>query len=129
MGEEQKNIIVESNHLISLECDWDNLKPKINFNGNSLERWINNLNYIYFFRGISIYKYIDIVNNIKIEKYKENDKIIKKSEKVEYVYFIKKGTLILNVDDEIIQEYHSGNSFGEIFIFDRKPAFGKFTVA
>ena len=129
LGEEQKNIIVESNHLISLECDWDNLKPKINFNGNSLERWINNLNYIYFFRGISIYKYIDIVNNIKIEKYKENDKIIKKSEKVEYVYFIKKGTLILNVDDEIIQEYHSGNSFGEIFIFDGKPAFGEITVA
>ena len=115
--------------IISLECDWDNLKPKINFNGTSLEKWINNLNYIYFFRGISIYKYIDIVNNIKIEKYKENDKIIKKSEKVEYVYFIKKGTLILNVDDEIIQEYHSGNSFGEIFIFDGKPAFGEITVA
>jgi len=54
LGEEQKNIIVESNHLISLECDWDNLKPKINFNGNSLERWINNLNYIFFQRNINI---------------------------------------------------------------------------
>ena len=129
LGEEQKNIIVESNHLITLECFWDAFKSKINFIKNTLDKWINNLYSIYFFRGLPIFKLIEIAKNIKIEKYKENDKIIKKSEKVEFVYFIHKGTLILEVDDEIVQEYHEGNSFGEIFIFNGMPSFGEIYVA
>ena len=129
LGEEQKNIIVESNHLIALECFWDAFKSKINFMKNTLDKWINNLYSIYFFRGLPIFKLIEIVKNIKIEKYKESDKIIKKSEKVEFVYFIHKGTLNLEVDDEIVQEYHEGNSFGEIFIFNGMPSFGEIYVA
>ena len=128
LGEEQKNIIVESNHLISLECSWDIFKENINFMGNTLIKWINNLNSIYFFRGLSVYKLVDIAKNIKIKKYKEGDKIIKKSEKVEFVYFIHKGTLHLQIDEEIFQELHTNNSFGEIFIFDGKPAFGEIFV-
>jgi hypothetical protein len=31
LGEEEKNIIAESNHLISLECPWDIFKDKMNF--------------------------------------------------------------------------------------------------
>ena len=129
LGEEQKNTIVESNHLITLECFWDTFKLKINFIKSSLDEWINDLYSIYFFRGLSIFKLIEIAKNIKIEKYKENDKIIKKSDKVEFVYFIHKGTLKLEVDDEIVQEYHEGNSFGEIFIFNGMPAFGEIYVA
>ena len=128
LGEEQKNIIVESNHLICLECPWDIFKKNINYIGNTLEKWINDLNSIYFFRGLSVYKLIDIAKNIKIKKYKEGDIIIKKSEKVEYVYFIHKGTLLLKIDDEIFQELHTNNSFGEIFIFDGKPSFGEIFV-
>jgi CRP-like cAMP-binding protein len=48
LGEEQKNVIVESNHLISLECPWDVFKEKINFIGNTLEKWINHLHSIHF---------------------------------------------------------------------------------
>ena len=128
LGEEQKNIIVESNHLISLEFSWDLFKEKINFIGSTLGEWINNLNSIYFFRGLPIYKLVDIAKNIKINKYKEGDKIIKKTEKVEYVYFIYKGSLTLDIDDEFIQEYHKNNSFGEIFIFNGKPSFGEIIV-
>ena len=129
LGEEQKNIIVESNHLISLECTWDIFKAKMNFFGNTLNKWIINLNSIYFFRGLPASKLIDIVKYIKILKFKEGDKIIKTGEKVEYVYFIHKGTLILNIDNEFTKEYHAGNSFGEIFIFNGKPSFGEISVA
>ena len=128
LGEEQKNIIVESNHLISLECSWDIFKEKINFIGNTLEKWINSLNSIYFFRGLPIYKLVDIAKNIKIKKYKGGDKIIKKGEKVENVYFLYEGTVLFEIDDEIIQELHINNSFGEIFIFNGKPAFGEISV-
>ena len=128
LGEEQKNIIVESNHLITLECPWDLFKEKINFIGNTLEKWINILNSIYFFRGLPVCKLIDIAKNIKIKKYKEGDKIIKKAEKVEYVYFIYEGTVLLEIDNQIIQELHANNSFGEIFIFNGKPAFGEIYV-
>ena len=128
LGEEQKNIIVESNHLIALECNWDILKAKINFMGSPLDNWINNLHSIYFFRGLPVYKIVEIAKNLKIKKYKEGDKIIKKAEKVDYVYFIYKGNLLLEIDDEIIQEYHENNSFGEIFIFNGKPSFGEIFV-
>ena len=129
LGEEDKNIIVESNHLISLECSWDIFKSKVNYFGNALNKWIVNLNSIYFFRGLPVSKLIDIVKNIKIEKFKEGDKIIKKGDKVEYVYFIHRGTLTLDIDNELTKEYHSGNSFGEIFIFNGKPSFGEISVA
>ena len=129
LGEEDKNIIVESNHLISLECSWDTFKSKVNYFGNTLNKWIVNLNSIYFFRGLPVSKLIDIVKNIKIEKFKEGDKIIKKGDKVEFVYFIHRGTLTLDIDNEFTKEYHSGNSFGEIFIFNGKPSFGEISVA
>ena len=129
LGEEQKNVIVESNHLISLECDWDILKKNINVMDHGLNEWIDDLNSIYFFRGLPVYKLVEIIKNIKIEKFKEGEKVIKKSEKVEYVYFINKGTLLFELESEIFQEYHSGNSFGEIFIFNGKPAFGEISVA
>ena len=129
LGEEQKNVTVESNHLISLECDWDILKKNINVMDHGLNEWIDDLNSIYFFRGLPVYKLVEIIKNIKIEKFKEGEKVIKKSEKVEYVYFINKGTLLFELESEIFQEYHSGNSFGEIFIFNGKPAFGEISVA
>ena len=94
LGEESKNIIVESNHLISLECSWDTFKEKMNIMNTSLENCINELNTITFFKGLSINKLIDIAKNIAIEKHEKNTKIIKKGDKVEFIYFIKNGTVI-----------------------------------
>jgi hypothetical protein len=37
LGEEPKNIIVESNHLISLECSWDSFKEKVLLMDTSLD--------------------------------------------------------------------------------------------
>ena len=128
LGEESKNIIVESNHLISLECSWDSFKEKMNIMNMSLENCINELNTITFFKGLSIYKLIDIAKNIAIEKYEKNTKIIKKGDKVEFIYFIKNGTVIFEEDHETFKEYHEGNSFGEIIIFNGKPAFGEIKV-
>ena len=93
------------------------MKKNINVMDHGLNEWIDDLNSIYFFRGLPVYKLVEIIKNIKIEKFKEGEKVIKKSEKVEYVYFINKGTLLFELESEIFQEYHSGNSFGEIFIF------------
>ena len=89
LGEEPKNIIVESNHLISLECSWDSFKEKILLMDISLDECINELNTIYFFKDLSVYKLIEIRKNIVLENFEKNAKIIKKGEKVEFVYYIK----------------------------------------
>ena len=128
LGEEQKNIIVESKHLITLECSWDAFKERASIMGTSLENCINELNSFFFFKGLPIYKLIDIAKNITIENYEKNAKIIQKGDKVESVYFIKNGTVTLEEDNEVFKEYHEGNSFGEIFIFNGKPAYGQVTV-
>ena len=128
LGEEPKNIIVESNHLISLECSWDSFKEKILLMDISLDECINELNTIYFFKDLSVYKLIEIRKNIVLENFEKNAKIIKKGEKVEFVYYIKNGTVIFEEDNEIFKEYHEGNSFGEIIIFNGKPAYGEVTV-
>ena len=127
-GGESKNIFVESNHLIALECSWNKFKEKIKLLNCSLEQAIYNLKSIYFFNGLNLSKLIDIANNIIIEDYGEGDKIIKKGDKVEYVYFIKEGTLNFIEDDEVFKEYHKGNSFGEILVFNGKPAQGEIIV-
>ena len=125
---EDKNIYVESNHLIALECSWNKFKQKIKLLNSSLEQTINDLNSIYFFQGLSIYKLINIANNITIENFEEGEKIIKKKDKVEHVYFIKEGSLNFIEDGEVFKEYHKGNSFGEIFILNGKPAKGEIVV-
>ena len=127
-GGESKNIFVESNHLIALECSWNKFKEKIKLLNCSLEQAIYELKSIYFFNGLNLSKLIDIANNIIIEDYEEGDKIIKKGDKVEYVYFIKEGTLNFIEDDDVFKEYHKGNSFGEIFVLNGKPAQGEIIV-
>jgi len=107
LGEESKNIIVESTHLIALECSWDVFKEKALIMGTSLENCINELNSFIFFKGLPIYKLIDIAKNIIIENYEKNAKIIQKGDKVESIYFIKNGTII----------------------FNGKPAYGQVTVS
>ena len=128
LGEESKNIIVESNHLISLECSWDIFRENITIMNTSLENYINELNSMTFFKGLNIFKLIEISKNIVVEKLEKNDKVIKKGDKVESIYFIKNGTVIFEVDKEVFKEYHEGNSFGEIIIFNGKPSYGEITV-
>ena len=125
LGLESKNIIVESNHLITLECNWDIFKEKVQLMGNSLEKTINNLSYFTFFYGLPIYKLIEISKNITVETFNEKDVIIKKGDKVENVYFIHEGTVKFLEDNETFKEYHKGNSFGEIFVLNGKPAQGE----
>ena len=127
-GGEVKDILVESNHLITLECSWSKFKEKIKLLNCSLEEAINELNSIYFFNGLSLDKLINIANNITVQVSKEGDKIIKKGDKVEFVYFIKEGTLDFIEDGEVFKEYHKGNSFGEIFILNGKSAKGEIIV-
>ena len=127
-GGEIIDIFVESNHLIALECSWNKFKEKIKLLNCSLEEAINELNSIYFFHGLKLDKLINIANNITIELYNEGDIIIKSGDKIEYVYFIKEGTLNFIEDEEVFKEYHKGNSFGEIFILNGKPAKGEIIV-
>ena len=127
-GGESKNIFVESNHLIVLECPWNILIKKLKLLNNSLENTINDLNSIYFFYGLNLYKLISIANNIIIQNNVKGEKVIKKGDKVEFVYFIKKGSLNFFEDGEVFKEYHEGNSFGEIFLLNGKPAKGEIVV-
>ena len=125
---ESKNIFVESNHLIALECTWDKLKKNLKLLNCSLEQAINDLYSIYFFQGLSLYKLINIANNMTIQNCEKGEKVIKKKDKVEFVYFIKEGSLNFIEDGDVFKEYHKGNSFGEIFLLNGKPAKGEIIV-
>ena len=89
---------------------------------------MNELTSINFFNGLDIAKLIEISHNLTKIKSKKDEKIIKKSDKVELIYFILEGFVKFNEDKETIREYHKGNSFGEIFILNDKPAFGEIIV-
>ena len=53
---EQKNYIVESNHLIALECNWDAFLEKAEMHGKSINQIINELTSIYYFNCLNINK-------------------------------------------------------------------------
>ena len=89
---------------------------------------MNELTSINFFNGLDISKLIEISHNLTKIKSKKDEKIIKKGDKVELIYFILEGFVKFNEDKETIREYHKGNSFGEIFILNDKQAFGEIIV-
>ena len=127
-NKEQKYYSVESNHLIMLECDYDTFLEKIEIFGTTIKQLVNELTSIYFFNGLKISKLIEISRNLTKIKSKKDEKIIKEGDKVELIYFIIDGAVKFIEDKEVIREYHKGNSFGEIFVFHDKPAFGEIIV-
>jgi len=127
-NKEQIYYTVESNHLIMLECNFDTFLEKIEIFGTTIKQLVKELNSIYFFNGLNIAKLIKIAHNLTKIKSKKDEKIIKKDDKVELIYFIIDGSVKFNADKDNYREYHKGNSFGEIFVFDDKPAFGEIIV-
>ena len=125
---EQKVYSVDSNHLIMLECDFDIFLEKIEIFGTTIKQLVNELTSIYFFNGLKISKLIEISRNLTKIKSKKDEKIIKKGDKVELIYFIIDGTVKFIEGKEFSRDYHKGNSFGEIFVFHDKPAFGEIIV-
>ena len=125
---EQKNYMVESNHLITLECNWDTFIETATMFGKPLSQIIDELTAIYFFNGLNILKLIEISNNLKIITLEKDKKIIQKGDKVEDIYFIIEGSVKFIEDDHTFKEYHKGSSFGEIFLFNGKPAQGEIVV-
>ena len=116
---------VESNHLIVLESSWNIFKDNVKLLNSSLEETVNDLNTIHFFHNLNLINLICISNNLGIKYCEKNEKIIKKGDKVEYVYYIREGAVKFYEDGELFKEYHKGNSFGEIFILNGKPAKGE----
>ena len=127
-NKEPINYIVESNHLIMLECNFDTFLEKIEIFGITIKQIVNELYSIDFFKGLNIAKLIKISRNLTKIKSKKDEKIIKKGDKVELIYFILEGVVKFQEDKETFREYHKGNSFGEIFVFNDKPAFGEMIV-
>ena len=125
---DQKNYIVESNHLIALECNWDTFLEKTEIFGRSLGSIINDLTSIYFFNKLNISKLIEISNNLLKITPEKSYKIIQKGDKVEDIYFIIEGSVKFIEDEHIFKEYNKGCSFGEIFLFNGKPAQGEIIV-
>ena len=101
-----------------LECNFDTFLEKIEIFGTTIKQLVNELTSINFFNGLDIAKLIEISHNLTKIKSKKDEKIIKKSDKVELIYFILEGFDKFNEDKETIREYHKGNSFGEIFILN-----------
>ena len=119
---------VETNHLIMLECDFDVFLEKVELFGTSIKQFMSELTSISFFNGLNIAKLIEISRNLTKIKSKKDEKIIKKGDKVELIYFILEGTVKFIEDDQFLREYHKGSSFGEIFVFNDKPAFAEIIV-
>ena len=119
---------VETNHLIMLECDFDAFLEKVELFGTSIKQFMSELTSISFFNGLNIAKLIEISRNLTKIKSKKDEKIIKKGDKVELIYFILEGTVKFIEDDQFLREYHKGSSFGEIFVFNDKPAFAEIIV-
>ena len=119
---------VDSNHLVLLECNFNTFLEKIEIFGTTINQIVNELNCIYFFNGLNIAKLIEISRNLTKIKSKKDEVIIKKSDTVELIYFIIDGFVKFNIDKDLYREYHKGNSFGEIFVFHNKPAFGEIIV-
>ena len=61
---EQKNYIVESNHLIALESNWEAFLEKAEMHGKSIRQILNELTSIYYFNGLNINKLLEIYDNI-----------------------------------------------------------------
>ena len=125
---EQKNYIVESNHLIALESSWDAFLEKSEMHGKSINQIINELTSIYYFNGLNINKLLEIYNNIIKLSFEKDTKIIQRGDKVEEIYFIIDGSVKFKEDEHTFKEYHKNSSFGEIFLFNGKPAQGEVIV-
>ena len=128
-NKEQIYYKVDSNHLIMLECDFDVFLEKVEIFGTSIKQFMNELTSINFFNGLNLAKLTEISRNLTKVKSKFDEKIIKKGDKVELIYFILEGTVKFIEDDQFIREYHKGSSFGEIFVFTDKPAFAEIIVS
>ena len=125
---EQKNYIVETNHLISLECNWESFLERAEMFGKTLNQIIDELTSIYFFNGLNILKLLEISKNLSKITLEKDKKVIQKDDKVEDIYFIIDGHVKFIEDAHTFKEYHKGSSFGEIFLFNGKPAQGEIIV-
>ena len=118
--EKSGNIIVNTNHMITLECSYLDFTESILINNIGASKWIDCLREIYLFQHLPDYKLMEIAKNLKLISYKKGDKIIFSGVINEKVYFIINGSAKLIVDGKTFKEFHKGNSFGELFLFNEK---------
>ena len=116
------NIVVNSNHFITFECYYDDFLTNIPIKESNLKEFIINLKQIYLFKNLKGFVLINIIKCLNVECFKKDDKIIKKGDIVNKVYYIIKGKAKFIVDNETYKEYNQGNSFGEIFLLNEKKA-------
>ena len=96
--------------------------------GRSLASIIDDLTSIYFFNELNISKLIEISNNVIKIEHEKDFKVIQKGDKVEDIYFVVEGSVKFIEDEHTFKEYTKGCSFGEIFLFNGKPAQGEIIV-
>ena len=116
------NILATSNHLITYECYYDDLLTNIPIKESNLKQFIINIQQIYFFQNVKGFDLFNVIKNLNIENFKKDDKIIKKGDIVNKVYYIIKGKVKFIVDNDTYKEYNQGSSFGEIFLLNEKNA-------
>ncbi len=122
LEEKIDNIIVNTNHLFTFECSYNNFKESIFINNLSFKKWVGRLRDIFLFQNITEYCLYEIAKYLELNIYQKNDIIVKIGEINEKIYFINSGSAKMIIDGKTFKEYHKGNSFGEVLVLDEKQS-------
>ena len=122
LEEKIDNIIVNTNHLFTFECSYNNFRESLFINNLSFKKWIGKLRDFFLFQNITEYCLYEIAKYLDLNIYQKNDKIIKIGTINEKVYFISTGSAKMIIDGKTYKEYHKGSSFGEVFVLDEKKS-------
>ena len=122
LEEKVDTIIVNTNHLFTFECSYNNFKESIFINNLSFKKWVGRLRELFLFQNIPEYFLYEIAKYLELNIYQKNDKIIKIGKINEKIYFINSGSAKMIIDDKTYKEYHKGSSFGEVLVLDEKQS-------
>ena len=122
LNEKVEDIIVNTNHLITLECFYNHFKEAIFIKNLSMKKWILKMLEFNLFYRIKEYNLYEIANYFESNIYQKNDKILNLGEINQYVYFMSTGCVKLIIDGKTFKKYYKGSSFGEIYLLDEKES-------
>ena len=95
---------------------------KYNLNTTFISSLFNILNKFQIFSNITIQNAFEIINNMKIKVYNDNEIILHNNQEVNKFYLIEKGIIKASNSEKNIKIFETGNSFGEFFILNEQKS-------
>ena len=95
---------------------------KYNLNTTFISSLFNILNKFQIFSNITIQNAFEIINNMKIKVYNDNEIILHNNQEVNKFYLIEKGIIKASNSEKNIKIFEAGNSFGEFFILNEQKS-------